>query len=93
MIDDAETFLADMLRDGPVATKDIKAAASAHGHTWRTVERAKKSLGVVAAKGGFNEGWSWQLPTPKTANEGDEDRQQEDRQQDERWRSSGERNG
>jgi putative DNA primase/helicase len=74
---DAETFLADLLRDGPVATREIKAAASAHSHTWRTVERAKKSLGVVAAKGGFNEGWSWQLPASNTANQEGQDRQQQ----------------
>ena len=76
-VDEAETFLADALRAGPMATREIKAAASAHGHTWRTVERAKKSLGVVAAKGGFSDGWSWHLPPPNTANQGGQDRQQD----------------
>ena len=38
-IEDADTFLADFLKDGPMATREIKAAAIAHGHTWRTVER------------------------------------------------------
>jgi putative DNA primase/helicase len=73
----AESFLADLLRDGPVATREIKAAAQAHGHRWRTVERAKSGLGVVAVKGGFNAGWAWQLPPPNTANEGVQDRQQD----------------
>ena len=81
-VEDAETFLADLLRDGPMATREIKVAARAHGHTWRTVERAKKSLSVVAVKGGFGEGggWSWELPKTAPA-------EHEDRQQDETWRS------
>jgi hypothetical protein len=72
-IEDAETFLADLLRDGPVATREIKAAANAHGHAWRTLNRAKDSLGVKATKGGFEAGWSWQLPPPKNASEGGEE--------------------
>jgi putative DNA primase/helicase len=76
-VDDAESFLGDILQAGPMATREIKAAANAHGHTWRTLERAKKSMGVVAVKGGFNEGWSWQLPPPNTANQGSEDRLQD----------------
>jgi putative DNA primase/helicase len=76
-VEEAETFLADVLRNGPLATKEIKAAANAHGHTWRTLERAKKSMGVVAVKGGFNAGWSWQLPEANTANQGSEDRLQD----------------
>jgi hypothetical protein len=72
-IEDAETFLGDMLRDGPVPTRDIQQAARAHGHSWRTVERAKKQLGIEAVKAGLAAGWSWQLPPPpKTANGGGE---------------------
>ena len=53
-IEDAETFLADSPRDSPVANpRDSEGGRNAHGHTWRTVERAKKSLGVVARKGGL----------------------------------------
>lgn len=33
-----------------MATKDVRAAAEAHGHIWRSVERAKKALGVQAVK-------------------------------------------
>jgi putative DNA primase/helicase len=76
-LDEGEAFLTDFLRDGPVATREIKIAANANGHTWRTLERAKKSMGVVAVKGGFNAGWSWQLPAPNTANQGSEDRLQD----------------
>ena len=34
-----------------MATREIKAAANANGHTWRTVERAKKSMGVEGDQG------------------------------------------
>lgn len=73
-MDDAEAFLAETLREGPMMTKDIKSAAAAHGHRWRTIERAKKSLGVVATKGGFQGAWGWELPAPKTATFDDQDR-------------------
>jgi putative DNA primase/helicase len=73
-LEDAEEFLLDVLRDGPVATKEIKAAADAHGHRWRTLERAKGTLGVSATKAGFAGGWAWKLPEAKTANF-NEDRQ------------------
>jgi putative DNA primase/helicase len=67
---DSEAFLLDTLKDGPVATKDIREAAAAHGHKPRTLDRAKKSLGVVAfkAKGALVGVWMWRLPTPNYAN-------------------------
>jgi putative DNA primase/helicase len=71
-IEEAETFLTDLLREGPVATREIKAAANAHGHAWRTLNRAKDSLDVKATRDGFGKDgvWSWQLPPPpKNANE------------------------
>jgi putative DNA primase/helicase len=71
---EAETFLAELLRDGPVATREIMAAAAAHGHTRRTLFRAKDGMGVKATKNGFEAGWSWQLPPPpKGANDGGEE--------------------
>jgi hypothetical protein len=59
---DAETFLRDTLKDGPVATRELKAAAEAHGHSWATIRRTQAALGIVAAKAGFKGGWTWQLP-------------------------------
>ena len=67
-LEDAEEFLLDILRDGAVATKEIKTAAAAHGHRWRTVERAKGTLGIMATKDGFAGGWAWKPPEAKTAN-------------------------
>lgn len=71
--EDAEQFLASLLADGPVPVKQVKGDAAGAGHAWRTVERAKKSLGVEAVKVGLKEGWVWRLGaedrqlTPKTA--------------------------
>lgn len=62
---DAEQFLRDLLRDGPVPTKQIKADASGAGYSWRTIERAKRDLGIEAVKAGMKVGWEWHLP--KTA--------------------------
>jgi putative DNA primase/helicase len=73
-LEDAEAFLLDILEGSPAATKEIKTAAAAHGHRWRTVERAKGTLGITATKEGFAGGWAWKLPETKTANF-NEDRQ------------------
>ncbi|WP_457787189.1 AAA family ATPase [Pseudomonas sp. PL-6] len=59
--EDAEQFLQDLLSAGPVPVKQIKADASGAGFAWRTIERAKKSIGVDAVKVGMKEGWVWQL--------------------------------
>lgn len=58
---DAERFLRDLLDDGPVPTRQIKADADGAGYAWATVRRAQKSLGITAVKGGMKEGWTWQL--------------------------------
>src|SRR5262249_44496454 len=78
--EDAEGFLSEALREGPMPTKELRAAAAAHGHAWRTVIRAKETLGIRAAKTGFDGGWVWQLPpptTPKSANYETEECQQD----------------
>ncbi|WP_211467312.1 AAA family ATPase [Collimonas silvisoli] len=62
---DAEQFLTDLLADGPLPTKQIKADAHGAGYAWRTIERAKRDLGIEANKPGMKEGWQWILP--KTA--------------------------
>jgi hypothetical protein len=57
----AEAFLADFLAHGPKTIREIRAAGEAHGISWRTMERAKASLGVRAIKTDFKAGWSWGL--------------------------------
>jgi hypothetical protein len=59
--EDAEQFLISLLAHGQVPVRQIKADAAGAGHAWRTVERAKKSLGVEAVKVGLKEGWVWRL--------------------------------
>lgn len=65
---DAERFLADLLGDGPLPTKTIKADADGAGYSWATIRRAQKSLGIDARReGGLGKSgsWVWVLPSPK----------------------------
>ncbi len=58
----AKAFLTDILANGPVASDDIKNAASAKGLSWRTLQRAKGELGIKARKeNSFDGGWFWSL--------------------------------
>lgn len=61
--EDAESFLVSLLSGGPVPVRQIKADAAGAGYAWRTIERAKKSLGAEAVKVGLKDGWVWQLGT------------------------------
>lgn len=69
---EAKRWLAEMLADGPQPATQIIRAAREIGIAERTLNRAKKSLGVLAEKAGFEGGWSWRLPpmTAKGAEEG-----------------------
>ncbi|WP_233217382.1 AAA family ATPase [Trinickia dabaoshanensis] len=58
--EEAAAFLADLLADGPVATKVVRKEADGAGHAWRTIERAKRDLGIEAEKRGST--WYWVLP-------------------------------
>ncbi len=62
---DATQFLADLLADGPVPVKGIKADADGAGYSWRTIRRAQKELGVAAVREGYGKGgaWVWKLPS------------------------------
>jgi putative DNA primase/helicase len=66
----AEEWLASLLGSGLVKAGHVKARAEAAGHAWRTVERAKRTLGVKAVKLGLDGGWAWELP--KTASQDEE---------------------
>ncbi|MFJ4189470.1 AAA family ATPase [Kitasatospora sp. NPDC089509] len=56
----AHRLLSRMLEAGPVPARDVLAAAAAVGLAPRTVQRARRQLGVVASKTGS--GWVLSLP-------------------------------
>jgi putative DNA primase/helicase len=64
----AESWLRKLLGVGPVNASDIEAQAAHAGYAWRTLERIKRSMGVVSRKDAPDGGWRWSLP-------GTEDRQ------------------
>lgn len=55
-----QTWLSALLADGPVSVEEIEEEAHNAGHGWRTVEKAKKDLGVRSKRD--SEAWSWELP-------------------------------
>lgn len=59
-LDDAIAFLADELANGPKSARAIKSASQDAGLAWRTVERAKKPLGIESFRNSA-EGWEWRL--------------------------------
>lgn len=59
-LDEAVEFLDDILEKGPIPVSTLKAEARKAAIAWRTLERAKKKLGVVAIKaGGPGTSWCW----------------------------------
>jgi putative DNA primase/helicase len=62
---DAEQFLRDLLSEGPVPAKLVKAESSDAGYSWATIRRAQKTTGVEAYREGSGIGnksaWYWRL--------------------------------
>lgn len=71
--DDASDFLIGQLSEGPVPVKMLQQEARGAGLAWRTIERAKRALGIEARKIGMGSGWFWAMP-PEVRHEEDEDR-------------------
>ena len=71
----AAEFLRDLLKDGPIPSKQLKADAADAGHSWSTVKLAKQQIGVVARREGFGKdgAWVWLLPTAQRAIEDKDD--------------------
>ena len=67
---EAETFLRELLANGALPQKQVKADADESGLSWATVRRAKSRLNIKPYKSGMDGGWMWMLP--KVLNE-DED--------------------
>lgn len=61
---EVQDWLRIVLQDGPANTNDIQREARECGHAWRTVQRAKDKLGIIAERKGFGRGgrWIWRLP-------------------------------
>ena len=67
---EAEDFLRELLANSPLPQKDVRDHSDSAGHSWATVKRAKKSLGVLAERkaeqgdGLASAGrWYWSLPS------------------------------
>jgi hypothetical protein len=63
---EAEQVLAEILAEGPVPAKKVKAIASEAGVAERTLARAREALGVTTQREGFGPGarYVWALPEP-----------------------------
>lgn len=64
---EAKRFLSELLADGPLPSKTIKADADGAGHAWATIRKAQQALGVEAVKDGMKGGWLWQKPGQEAA--------------------------
>ena len=60
-IQDAQEWLAGELQDGPEDSKLIFKKAESRGFSARTLNRAKKRMGIEPQKKGLNDGWEWKL--------------------------------
>lgn len=83
-LDETKAWLRDALAGGPKAAREIIESAKGDGIAKRTLDRAKRALGVIASKAGFEAGWTWQLPgtpdePPKLDDCADGDSQGEER--------------
>jgi putative DNA primase/helicase len=63
-LQEAMYVLYSLLTDGPVPAREVIQLAARAGVCKRTLDRAKKGLGVVARKRGSGPGsrWTWELP-------------------------------
>jgi putative DNA primase/helicase len=57
---EAAAFLSQFLSDGPKKQREVKDAADAHCHSWPTIRRAQKKLGIKPTQEGRH--WHWALP-------------------------------
>lgn len=62
-VDEASEFLKSFLEDGPVAATEVRRKAKAAGLSERTIDRAKRVVGIRARRDGFGRGstWMWEL--------------------------------
>ena len=59
----AKDYLCELLKDGPMRSKDIEELVKQSEHSWRTVRRAQGQLGIKPFRRQFDDGeWYWGLP-------------------------------
>lgn len=63
---EAAAFLREALKDGALASKDLKKQASEAGIAWRTLERAKTLAKVKVERCPHSKQWQWRLLKNKT---------------------------
>jgi putative DNA primase/helicase len=61
-LDDARSFLLALLQDGPVPSTQVRRDSDGAGHSWATIRRAQRALGIEATKEGMKGPWQWRLP-------------------------------
>jgi putative DNA primase/helicase len=66
---EADAWLRDRLADGPAQSKEIQNAAREAGLAWRTIERAKRRLGIEAELVGYGTAGRWYWRLAETATE------------------------
>jgi putative DNA primase/helicase len=59
--EEAMEFLELLLAQGPVPVARLRQDVNGAGHSWATVRRAKRALGVRADKSSISGVWSWSL--------------------------------
>lgn len=59
---EAGDWLEIELNGQPIPADQLRKMAAAAGHSWITVKRAKKDIGAVSKKCGFQGGWLWYHP-------------------------------
>jgi hypothetical protein len=61
-------FLTELLKNGPIPQQVVKAKAIKAGLAYRTVERAKETLGIISERRGWGPGSTcyWSMPTDST---------------------------
>jgi len=69
-LDEAVSFLRDLLADGEMTAQEIMSDASLAGFSSRTIARAKKALKVESRKFGVAGPWVWKMPGPPEHGEG-----------------------
>jgi RecA-family ATPase len=60
----AETWLLKTLSDGPMPANEVEELVGQESFSWRSTERAKKSLGIKSIRKGGSDGqYAWHLPS------------------------------